>query len=156
MENYQKVIEIMEQRFSKDTLIAVATTDGENIYNRIIDGYYEDGSFYVTTSSLSNKMKQIEVNPKVAICSPNWFTGHGEGKNLGWVLDPKNKEIRDKLRKVFSAWYDEANDEQDQGCCILQIELTKGVLIKDHNAIRYQIDFINKSVKVSENFGEFK
>ncbi len=156
MKNYEKATEIMEQRFSKDSLIALATTDGENIYNRIVDAYYEDGAFYVTTSAVSNKMKQIESNPEVAICSSDWFTGQAKAKNLGWVLEPENKEIRDKLREAFSVWYDKANNEQNKNCCILQIRLTEGVLVKDHYAIRYKIDFLNKSAKVSENFGEYK
>ncbi len=156
MKNYNDAIEIMEERFSKDSLIALATSDGTRIYNRIVDAYYEDGAFYITTSALSNKMKQIELSPDVAICAVDWFTGHGTGKNLGWVLDPKNSEIRDKLRNAFSAWYDAANNEQNTNCSILEIRLTEGRLIKDHHAKRYQIDFLNKSAKLSENFGEFK
>ncbi len=155
MKKYNDAIEIMEDRFSKDSLIAIATSDGNRIYNRMVDAYYYNGAFYITTSALSNKMKQIELFPDVAICAVDWFTGHGVGKNLGWVLDPKNMEIRDKLRDAFSAWYDAANNEQNPNCCILEIRLTEGRLIKDHHAIRYQIDFTNKSAKLSEKFGEF-
>ncbi len=156
MENYENAIEIMKERFSKDSLIAVATTDGENLYNRIVDAYYDDGAFYITTSAVSNKMKQIEKNEKVAICSSDWFTGQGVAKNLGWVLEPHNEEIRAKLREAFAIWYDKANNEQNKNCSILQICLTDGVIVKDHYAIRYKVDFQNKSAKVSENFGEYK
>jgi hypothetical protein len=38
----------------------------------------------------------------------------------------------------------------------LEIRLTDGMLIKDHHAIRYQIDFANKTALLSENWGEFK
>ena len=155
MSNYENAMSIMTERFAKDSLIAVATTDGKRLYNRIVDGYYEDGAFYVTTYGLSNKMRQIEANPEVAVCAVDWFSGHGRGKNLGWVLDPQNAGIRLKLREAFE-WYDHANNEQDQNCCILEIRLTEGMLIKDHNAIRYQIDFTNKSALLSENWGEFK
>ena len=155
MSKYDDAARIMQERFGKDTLIAIATTDGERMYNRMVDAYYEDGAFYVSTNALSNKMRQIERHPCVAVCAVDWFSGHGEGRNLGWVLDPKNARIRSKLREAF-AWYDAANDEQDQNCCILELRLTDGMLIKEHHAIRYQIDFTHKSALRSENWGAFQ
>jgi len=155
MNNYENAINIMAERFGKDSLIAIATMDGKRLYNRMVDAYYENGSFYISTNALSNKMKQIEAHPDVAICAVEWFSGHGVGKNLGWVLEPQNAEIRSKLREAFE-WYDHANNEQDKNCCILEIRLTDGMLIKDHHAIRYQIDFKNQSALLSENWGEFK
>jgi len=155
MEKYENAIGIMAERFGKDSLIAIATTDGVRMYNRVVDAYYENGAFYVSTNSLSGKMKQIGAHPDVAVCAIDWFSGHGTGKNLGWVLEPQNADIRLKLRKAFE-WYDKANNEQDKNCCILEIRLTDGLLVKDHHAIRYQIDFKNKSALLSENWGEFK
>lgn len=156
MSRHDEAMTILTERFGKDSLIAIATTDGKRMYNRMVDAFYENGAFYVSTHALSNKMKQIEANPDVAICAVDWFSGHGTGRNLGWVLDPQNAELRQKLREAFAAWYDHANDEQDKNSCILEIRLTDGMLIKDHNAVRYQIDFENKSTKVSEGWGEFK
>ena len=155
MTNYKNAMDIMNERFGKDSLIAIATTDGERMYNRIVDAYYENGTFYVSTYALSNKVKQAEANPNVAICAVDWFSGHGIGKNLGWALDPQNAEIRAKLREAF-VWYDMANNEQDKNCCILAVRLTDGMLIKDHHAIRYQINFAKESALLSENWGEFK
>ncbi|MCL2357401.1 MAG: pyridoxamine 5'-phosphate oxidase family protein [Defluviitaleaceae bacterium] len=155
MKNYETAMNIMVERFAKDTLIAVATTDGKRIYNRIIDALYENGAFYISTHALSNKIKHVEANPEVAVCSADWFSGHGTGKNLGWVLAPENAEIRAKIRKAF-VWYDDVSNEQDENSCFLEIRLTDGMLIKDHHAIRYQIDFTNKSAMLSENWGEFK
>ena len=155
MQNYENAMEIMNERFGKDSLIAVATTDGKRMYNRIVDAYYENGAFYVSTYALSTKMSQIEAHPEVAVCAVDWFSGHGAGKNLGWVMNPQNAEIRQKLRTAFE-WYEFANNEQDENCCILEIRLTDGMLIKDHHAVRYQIDFVNKTALLSENFGEFK
>ena len=103
MKNFENAMKIMVERFAKDSLIAVATTDGERLYNRIVDAYYENGAFYISTHALSNKVKQIEANPEVAVCAIDWFSGHGKGKNLGWVLDPQNAEIREKIRKSLSA-----------------------------------------------------
>ena len=155
MSNYENAVSIMAERFGKDSLIAIATTDGERLHNRMVDAYYENGAFYVSTYALSNKMKQIEAHPDIAVCAVDWFSGHGVGKNLGWVLEPQNAEIRSKLREAFE-WYDHANNEQDKNCCILEIRLTDGMLIKDHHAIRYQIDFKKETALLSENWGEFK
>ena len=155
MGKYEDAIQIMNDRFSKDSLIAVATTDETKLYNRIVDAYYENGAFYISTNACSNKMTQIALHPQVAVCAVDWFSGQGNGRNLGWVMDPQNAGIRQKLREAF-VWYDEANDERDPNCCILKIRLTDGVLIKDHHAIRYQIDFAGQSALLSENWGEFK
>ena len=155
MSSYENAMNIMAERFGKDSLIALATTDGKRLYNRVVDAYYEDGAFYVSTYALSNKVKQVESNPEIAVCAVDWFSGHGIGRNLGWVLEPQNAEIRLKLREAF-VWYDSANNEQNQNCCILEIRLTDGMLIKDHHAIRYQIDFTNQSALLSEKWGEFK
>lgn len=156
MQKYNEAMGIMAERFGKDSLIAVATTDGERLHNRMVDAFYEDGAFYITTNAHSNKVLQVEQHPEVAVCAVDWFSGHGIGENLGWVLDPQNAEIRLKLRDAFSAWYDAANNEQDKNCCILKIRLTDGMLIKDHHALRYQIDFENETALVSKNWGEFK
>ncbi len=80
MTTYDEAMTIMQERFSKDSLMAIATTDGNKIFNRIIDAYYENGSFYITCYKHSNKMKQIETNPEVAIAAIDWFTGSGIGK----------------------------------------------------------------------------
>lgn len=155
MNNYEHAMDIMTDRFAKDQLLGIATTDGKRLYNRMVDAYFYNGAFYISTHAKSNKMIQIASNSEVAVCAVEWFSGHGIGTNIGWVLDPKNAEIRDKIRKAF-VWYDEVNNEQDEDCCFLEIRLTDGMLIKDHHAIRYQIDFERKSALLSENWGEFK
>ena len=155
MSNYANAIDIMTERFGKDSLIALATTDGSRLHARTVDAYYEDGAFYISTNALSNKMKQVEAYPDVAVCAMDWFSGHGTAKNLGWSLEPQNAGIRAKLREAF-VWYDDVNNEQDKNCCILEIRLTDGMLIKDHHAVRYQMDFTNRSALLSENWGPFR
>ena len=56
--------EIMDERFGKDNIIALATVKNGEPYVRNVDGFYQDGAFYVITYALSNKMKQIEENVK--------------------------------------------------------------------------------------------
>jgi len=153
MSKYEEGLKIIEERCgNKDNVISLATistelsADGNPIpIVRDVDAYYEDGVFYAVTYAKSNKMLQITQNKEVAFSvNFQWFSGNGIGENLGWVLDPKNAELRTKLRTVFAAWYDDANNEKDENCCILAIRLTRGTVIKDHGAVRYNMDFVNK------------
>lgn len=130
---------IMVERFGKDSIISLATTVDNRPYVRRVDSFYDKGSFYVLTYGLSNKMKQIQQNPFVAIAG-EWFTANGTGVNLGYFGKEDNKEIADKMRVVFSEWINNGhNNFEDENTCILQIELTDGVLFS--NGTRYDIDF---------------
>lgn len=130
---------ILAERFGKDSLIALATVEDGVPYVRTVDGYYDDGAFYVLTHALSGKMKQIENNPVVAI-SGEWFTAHGTGMNLGWFGKEENARIANKMKTVFAQWiYNGHNNFADENTCILRIDLTDGVLFS--NGTRYDIDF---------------
>jgi len=134
-----KALSLMDERFGHDTLLSLATMDKKHPSVRIVNSYYENGSFYTVTYALSNKMKQIKKNPEVAVCG-EWFTAHGVGENLGHVLDGKNAEIMAKLRTVFAEWYGNGHtDESDPHTCVLRIRLTDGVLLS--HGTKYQIDF---------------
>ena len=41
-----KALEVMNERFGHDTLISLATIDGNNPAVRIVNSYYENGAFY--------------------------------------------------------------------------------------------------------------
>ena len=140
MEKLTKVAEaVLLERFGKDSIIGLATVADNVPYVRNVDAFYEDGAFYVLTYALSNKMKQIEANPTVAI-SGFWFTAHGKGHNLGHFGKDENKEIADKMRRIFAEWIDNGhNNFDDVNTCILRIELTHGVLLTPEN--RFEIDF---------------
>ena len=154
MSRYEEGIRLIEERCGngKDNLLSLSTIAMEpnaqgkpRPYVRDVDAYYEDGVFYVTTWAKSTKMQQIAQNNEVAfaVCF-EWLSGNGIGENLGWVLDPKNAELRTKLRMAFAKWYDEANNEQDEECVILAIRITRATVMKDHGAVRYDMDFVNK------------
>ena len=131
---------IMNERFGHDTLLSLATVDSGIPNVRIVNSYYEDGSFYVITYALSHKMKQINKNSAVAVCG-EWFSAHGIGENLGHILKKENEEIADKLRQAFAEWYSNGHtDENDTHTCILRIKLTDGILF--HNGVKYNINFI--------------
>ena len=140
MEKLTKEAEaILIDRFGKDSMIALATVAEGIPFVRTVDAFYMDGAFYVLTHGLSNKMKQIAVNPTVAIAG-DWFTAHGKGINLGYFGKEENREIAEKMRAIFSQWIDNGhNDFSDVNTCILKIDLTQGVLFSHGN--RYEIDF---------------
>lgn len=127
---------IMIERFGKDTVIALATVEHEVPYVRNVNAYYEDGSFYIITYALTNKIKQIEKNPNVAIAD-EWFTAHGRGKNLGYFGKEENRIIAEKLKTVFAEWIDnEHNNFDDENTIILCVELTDGLLLS--HGTRYE------------------
>lgn len=140
MEKLSKEAEaILLERFGKDSIIALATTLDDVPYVRSVNAFYDDGAFYVLTYGLSNKMKQIEHNPTVAI-SGDWFTAHGKGVNLGYFGKEENALIAKKMKSVFSEWIDNGhNNFDDVNTCILCIELTDGLLLS--HGTRYEIDF---------------
>ena len=139
-----QALSLMTERFGRDSLISLATIDGSRPAVRMVNSYYEDGAFYTVTYVLSNKMKQIQNNPVVAICG-EWFTAHGIGENLGHVRDEKNRERMATLRTVFAAWYDNGHtDENDPHTCLLRVRLTDGILF--HQGTKYEIDFTAKDL----------
>ena len=135
----KKAMQILTERFGRDSLIALATAQNGVPYVRTVNAYYEDGAFYVITYALSGKMKQLDQNPTAAIAG-DWFTAHGQGENLGWFGKPENRELARKLRAAFAAWIDNGhNNFDDENTVILRIRLTDGVLFSQ--GTRYDIDF---------------
>ena len=134
-----EIEKILIERFGNDNIIALATTVDNKPYVRSVDSFYENGSFYVLTHGLSNKMKQIHQNPCVAIAG-DWFTANGQGINLGYFGAKENKKIANKMLVIFSEWINNGhNNFEDKNTCILKIELTDGVLFSQ--GTRYDIDF---------------
>ena len=128
----EKIINILTERFSKDSLMALATVDEKGMpWVRTIDAIFVEDSFYTITYALSNKVIHINNNPKVAI-SGEWFSGHGLAENVGHIKLDKNKEIANKLRTAFASWYDNGHtNEEDPNTIILKIKVTDGILFKD-------------------------
>ena len=127
---------IMMERFGKDTVIALATVEDGVPYVRSVNAYYENGAFYIITYARSNKMRQIENNPIVAI-SGEWLTAHGKGINLGYFKREENQLIAEKLKIAFSEWIDNGhNDFDDENTIILCVKLTDGLLLS--HGTRYE------------------
>lgn len=127
---------IMIERFGKDSIIALATTDQGIPYVRNVNAYYENGAFYIITHALSNKMRHIKTNPTVAIAG-DWFTAHGTGINLGYFGKLENQIIAEKLKIAFAEWINNGhNNFEDENTIILCIELTGGLLFS--HGTRYE------------------
>ena len=132
-------LKVMQERFGKDNVIVLGTIDGEYPAVRQVNGYYEDGAFYIITYALSNKMKQIGVNPNVSVCA-EWFPGKGKAVNMGYFGKEENREMAEKLRKAFASWIDNGhNNFDDENTIILKIDLLDCVLFS--HGTRYEINF---------------
>lgn len=135
----QEAEQVMIDRFGKNTVIALATTENETPHVRYVNAYYENGAFYIITYTLSNKMKHIKNNPVVAIAG-EWFTAHGNGISLGYFGKKENYVIADKLKEVFAEWIDNGHTNlNDENTIILCVQLTEGILFS--HGTRYDIDF---------------
>ena len=127
---------IMDERFGRDNVIALATSENGSPHVRYVNAFYEDGAFYVITYALSQKMRQLRENPTAALAA-EWFTAHGKPESLGWFGDEKNRGIAAKLRDAFAEWIDNGhNNFDDRNTIILKIELTDMVLMS--HGTRYE------------------
>ena len=139
MKHNQITQAILEERFGKDSLIALATVEDGLPSVRTVNAVYMDGAFYVVTYALSGKMRQIEKNPVAAVCG-DWFTAHGIGESLGHVLREENRQVMEMLRAAFASWYNNGHtNEEDPNTCLLRSRLTDGVLF--NHGTRYDIEF---------------
>ena len=130
---------IMNERFGKDSIIALATVDDGMPAVRNVNAYYDSGSFYIITYALSDKMRHIENNRNAAVCG-EWFTARGTAENIGYFGSDENKETAAKLTAAFAEWINNGhNDFSDKNTIIPRIRLKKAVLFS--MGTRYDIDF---------------
>lgn len=138
MTNWCKEAEIiMQERFGRDQVLALATVEEGAPRVRSVNAYYENGAFYVITHALSGKMKQIAANPAVALAG-DWYTASGLGENLGAAARPENAALLAKLRQAFAGWIDNGHTNfQDENTVILRIRVTQAVLLS--HGVRYEL-----------------
>lgn len=144
MDHYEKAVRMMDALYGKNIAMPLATVKNGQPNIRVINVYYKDGAFYAATYAASNKMKEIAVNPHVAICR-DLFVAHGVAENLGHPTLPANSALRDELRTVFYVFYDRHVDEADAHTCFLKIRLTDALVFA--NDSKYFIDFETKTAR---------
>ena len=154
MNKYNEAIETLAHWYGKDTFLSLSTTNEDRVYIRVVNTYYADGCFYVVTNTQSNKMKQIEKNPAVALsCGIPWqgyLSAHGIGENMNHVLAEQNAVIMAKLREIFSEWYGDGDvNENDVNTCLLRIRLTEASFIgsEKDDYKGYKINFVNMTAE---------
>lgn len=80
------------------------------------------------------------VNGTPYVRNVNAFYDDGAFYVLTYVRKEENKDIANKMRKVFSKWIDNGhNNFDDVNTCILRIDLMDGLLLS--HGTRYEIDF---------------
>lgn len=158
MNKYENAMKLMEEYCGngKDNLIALAiiALSTNAVGNprpavRMVDAYYEDGVFYVSTDANKNKMLEIGKNNEISICGLDLFVAQGTAENLGWVKDERNAEIRMKMKKIFT-WFDAHSDEDNPDSIVLRITLTEGTITdndKKYGEWQYKVDFAKKEAK---------
>ena len=151
MNAFQAANELMTRQFGHDVTIALATRTENGVNVRNVDGYYKDGSFYVTTYMASQKMKDIVLCPEVAICK-DLMNAHGVGESLGNPKAESNAGLREELKQVFCAFYDRHVNEEDPLTCILKITLSSGVAFSSDT--KYLIDFVSQSATAFPFFND--
>lgn len=144
MNTYEKAMDIMNELFARDYQLAMATVKDNVPSIRFVDTFYEDGSFYVVTYSKSQKVQELKDNSQVALCN-RLYRFSGNGYNIGHPLLEENKEIREKLIKIFEPWYFAHNNENDENMCYVRIGISEGFFYKD--GIGYKVNFKKKEAE---------
>ena len=135
----KEAMKVMVERFGKDSLLSLATVDGNGPAVRHVNALFVEDSFYVITWAKSGKMEQLANNPACAVCG-EWFTARGVGENMGWVGKSENQPIMEKLRAAFASWYGNGHvNEEDPDTVLLRIRLQTGVLMS--HGTRHDLEF---------------
>lgn len=142
MNYFNEAIEVMNELYGKDIPMSLATVNEDRPNIRVVNAYFKENAFYITSYALSTKMRDIALNPNVAL-NHNLFVAHGTGENIGNPLDKSNLGLRDELKQAFSAFYEKHVNEQDKNTCILKV-LLSDALVFAHD-YKYLVDFRNKT-----------
>lgn len=138
---YNESLMVMNELFAKDYTLALATSR-ENVPSvRFVDTFYDDGAFYIVTHAKSQKVVEIEANSSVSLCN-KLYRFSGIANNIGHPLAEQNKNIREKLIKVFESWYFAHNNENDEAMCYVKVELEQGFYYKDGTG--YKVNFLQQ------------
>lgn len=127
MNYFDEAVTVMKELYGHDVAMPLATVNGDKANIRVINAYYKENAFYITTYALSNKMKEIETNPNVAL-NHNLFVAHGIGENIGNPLEERNRDLREELKQVFFTFYDKHVCEEEPNTCILKVDLTDALV----------------------------
>lgn len=92
--------DLMDERFGKDNVLALATLEDGLPAVRCVNAYYECGAFYIITYALSGKMGQLAACPQAALAG-EWFTGRGDRRKPGLVPQAGKRRHRGKAARCL-------------------------------------------------------
>ena len=145
MNDFAEALNVMRRLFTADCQFAMATAQDNVPSLRYVDTYLFEDRFYIVTYAKSRKAREIEQNPRVALCSRQAHAFSGVAKNLGHPREEQNRAVREALVQAFAPWYFKHNNEDDPAMCILCVQPETGFF--HHDGVGYQVDFLRRTAK---------
>ena len=142
-----KVVEILKERYSQDTVLLIATAKDNVPTVRCVDTFYHDGSFWIVTDLRCNYVKEIQSNKHVMISDGGHNRLWCNAEVAGHPLEEKNKAIREVYMKVFHHWYKEVNNEDLDTVCYIKVTPYKGYIHKDKLGYQFNIEEDSVTIK---------
>ena len=97
--NFEKEKNELFTKIGKTYNMVLSTSDRENVSSRMVSVISYNEKLYIT-SMKSEKLEQIEKNPKIALCADTMQI-KGNGKILGYASDEKNKEVMMEYKNIL-------------------------------------------------------
>ena len=120
---------------------ALATVDGEGVASRAVAVVPVDGKLCFSTMADSNKMKQIALNPRVALCLEA-IQVRGTARAAGALDSPEGKPTRDALVAAFGERVEPFIN--DPGMIVVEITPTWGGFGRLDANEMFEPDFVGR------------
>lgn len=140
------VINILEERYSEDTILLIATAKDNIPSVRSVDTFFYDGSFWIVTDTRSNYVKEIKQNGYVMISDAGHNRFWCKAIIAGHPLEEHNKLIREVFLIKFKHWYKEVNNEELDSVCYIKAKPYKGYIHKNKQG--YTFDLTHDTVQI--------
>lgn len=138
---------ILEERYSQDTVLLIATAKDNVPSMRCVDSFYYEGSFWIVTDLRCNYVKEIKSNKHAMISDAGHNRFWCNAKVTGHPLDEDNKDIREVFLKMFHHWYKEVNNEELDTVCYVKVTPYKGYIHKDKVGYNFNIQEDTVTIK---------
>lgn len=150
-EYWQRACEVVRDSFGQRFVYALATSAEGQVNVRSVYSFMYNDKMYIITHSDSNKVKEIEKNPQVAMVYKAQ-RAYGIATNLGHPLLEQNKELSKIIRREMGDAYQQVVTESDENVCILEISVYRAVA---YTAIhKYDINFRDDTLLRERHYGQ--
>lgn len=96
------VLEILQERYSNDTVLLIATAKDNVPTVRCVDTFFYDDSFWIVTDTRCNYVKEIQSNEFVMISDGGHNRLWCKAQVAGHPLEDNNKAIREVFLTFLS------------------------------------------------------